>query len=137
MKDDYQDLSILLIEGNELDANLIQRLLLRMSNGSWISTHVSSLEDGIQVYQAYQMLHPDGQNFDLVILTLSLPDSQDLDIVRSFCLIYPDAKVFVFTEADKQAFKAASLHAGAQQFLIKEQVTIQQIEAMVRSTICS
>jgi DNA-binding NarL/FixJ family response regulator len=132
MKYGCQPLNILLIDGNELDSNLIQRLLLRMSQGLWISTHVSSLEDGIQVYQAYQELHPDHQSFDLVILTLSLSGLHGLDVIRQFSMIYPKAKILVLTELSQKSLKIESLALGVLQFFIKDEVSIKQIKEVLQ-----
>lgn len=132
MNHDCQPLTILLIESNELDANLIQRLLIRISQGLWVSTHVSSLEDGIQVYQAHQELHPDNQSFDLVILTLSLPGVQGLDVVRNFFAIYPTAKIVILTELAQKPLKLESLASGAVYFLIKEEISIEQLKEILQ-----
>lgn len=136
MNDDCQPLEILLIEGNELDSILIQRLLIRMSQGLWTSTHVSSLEDGIQVYQAYQELHPEAQSFGLVILTLSLPGFQGLDIIKKFLTIYPQAKILILTESAQRSLKTESLAlVGIVDFFVKEEISVNQIkEAIQKST---
>lgn len=131
MRYDFQPLDILLIEQDELDANLIQRLLIRMSQGLWTSTHVSSLEDGIQVYQAYQDLHPENRNFDLVIMTLSLPGFQGLDVIRKFSMIYPSAKILILAGSDQKSLKVESLVLGIVDFLVKEEVSIAQIKKVI------
>jgi CheY-like chemotaxis protein len=137
MKNNKQALSILLIESNQLDANLIQRLIIRISQGLWTSTHVSSLEDGVQVYQAYQDVHPKKQSFDCVILTLSLPDLKGVDVVRNFSQIYPNATIIVLTESANKPLKQDVLAMGVSQFLIKEEISINQLESALQSlTLC-
>lgn len=137
MKNNKQVLSILLIESNQLDANLIQRLIIRISQGLWTSTHVSSLEDGVQVYQAYQDVHPKKQSFDCVILTLSLPDLKGVDVVRNFSQIYPNATIIVLTESANKPLKQDVLAMGVSQFLIKEEISINQLESALQAlTLC-
>jgi CheY-like chemotaxis protein len=137
MKNNKQVLSILLIDANQLDANLIQRLIIRISQGSWTSTHVSSLEDGVQVYQAYQDVHPKKQNFDCVILTLSLPDLKGVDVVKKFSQIYPNATIIVLTESANKSLKQDVLAMGISQFLIKEEISINQLELVLQAlTLC-
>jgi DNA-binding NarL/FixJ family response regulator len=133
MKNNKQVLSILLIDANQLDANLIQRLIIRISQGLWTSTHVSSLEDGVQVYQAYQDVHPRKQSFDCVILTLSLPDLKGVDVVKKFSQIYPNATIIILTESANKSLKQDVLAMGISQFLIKEEISINQLESALQT----
>jgi DNA-binding NarL/FixJ family response regulator len=133
MKNHKQALSILLIDANQLDANLVQRLIIRISQGLWTSTHVSSLEDGVQVYQAYQDVHPERQSFDGVILTLSLPDLKGVDVVRKFSQIYPNAIIIVLTESSNKPLRQEVLAMGISQFLIKEEISINQLESAIQT----
>jgi DNA-binding response OmpR family regulator len=74
--------SVLLIEDNPGDAVLIRRLLSQDIHGQFQVRWVDSLTKGMEI------LLGEGENVDVVLLDLNLPDSQGL---RSFSRVYAEA----------------------------------------------
>ncbi|MEO8605586.1 MAG: response regulator, partial [bacterium] len=59
--------------------------------------------------------------FDLVLLDLSLPDSQGLQTVERALAAAPHLPILVLTGLEDEALGAAAVHAGAQDYIVKGQ----------------
>jgi len=60
-------------------------------------------------------------SFDLVMLDLSLPDSQGLRTVERALAAAPHLPILVLTGLEDEALGAAAVHAGAQDYIVKGQ----------------
>jgi len=59
------------------------------------------------------------QQFDVVLLDLSLPDSSGLATVQAMRTALPDTPIVVLTGQDESVLSTAALEAGAQDYLVK------------------
>lgn len=103
-------LSVLLVEDNPDDADLLQRSL-REARANISIEWVETLASGLALCGS--------QRFDLVLLDLSLPDSHGLPSVERALKQVPQLPIVVLTGLDDEDLGAAAVHAGAQDFLIK------------------
>ncbi len=106
-------ISILLIEDNRLDIELI-REMLKGTQGEVIVEVAERLSTGLE------RLAEGG--IDLVLLDLGLPDSQGLDTLMSLRAQASEIAVVVLTALDDEAAGLEALKQGAQDYLIKGQV---------------
>lgn len=107
-------ITILLVEDNPGDVRLLQELLKEVSDASFVLTSVERL-DGALAYLAKQSV-------DVVLLDLSLPDSQGLE---TFTKIHDRASatpIVVLTGLDRETLTQQVMQAGAQDYLVKGQV---------------
>lgn len=108
---------VLLVEDNPVDATLVRRTLARAENqpSSFELDHASALE------QALDWLGK--KRHDVVLLDLNLPDSNGTETVRRVREVEPDLPIVVFTVAGDSDTAVKALRAGAQDYLVKEEIT--------------
>jgi len=109
----HNKISILLIEDNPGDARLMKELLGDSPVSPFAMEWVDSLERGLARLQSSAV--------DVILLDLSLPDSQGID---TFFKIQTSAKgvaVVVLTGLYDEALAMQAVHAGAQDYLVKGQ----------------
>lgn len=110
-----QIIQVLLIEDNPGDARLLQELLLEVESVAFQLKHVDCLSDGLQCLQNH--------NFDVILLDLSLPDAHGFD---SFAKLYSSARqvpIVVITGLNDEQLAFKAVQAGAQDYLVKGQVS--------------
>ena len=112
---------VLLVEDDEGDALLVREILAETGAGVTL-VHAGSLR------QAFPLL----AGADCVVLDLGLPDSEGLDGLRKLLERSPGIAVVVLTgQADEQLGEAA-VRAGAQDYLVKGQVTGSRLDRVIR-----
>ncbi|HEY9659558.1 MAG TPA: response regulator, partial [Allocoleopsis sp.] len=108
-------IQVLLIEDNPGDARLLQELLLEVESVPFQLKHVDCLSAGLQGLQNH--------NFDVILLDLSLPDAHGFD---SFAKLYSSARqvpIVVITGLNDEQLAFKAVQAGAQDYLVKGQVS--------------
>ncbi|MDD5300121.1 MAG: response regulator [Gallionella sp.] len=123
-----QFVSILTIEDDPGDFGLIQayaRLAKLGASGSKASvTWAKTLAEGIATARSNQP--------DVVLLDLSLPDSEGLATVQAMRTALPSVPIVVLTGQDDNALANAALQAGAQDYLVKGQFDHDALGRAVR-----
>ena len=112
----------LLVEDKSQDARVIRTLVADDASIHFTWENIASLAEA----KALLRVEP----FDLVLLDLSLPDSQGLD---TFSHLYPHAiclPVVVLTSADDEWLALQALQSGAQDYFIKGEM---KSDALVRA----
>jgi signal transduction histidine kinase len=117
----------LLVEDSPSDAELFQHVFLRAASGKWNLVHVERLDEAIEVCRE--------RTFDIALLDLRLPDSDGVDTVTQFCTAIPDVPVVILTVFDDEELALQAMSQGAQDYLVKDQVTIQLLRRTIRYTI--
>ena len=102
---------ILLVEDNRGDARLLEATLRQVPALNFELSWVESLAEAARRLATGR--------FDVLLLDLSLPDSQGLDTVRTACAKAPDMPIIVFTGADDEAMGLEAVRLGAQDYVIK------------------
>jgi PAS domain S-box-containing protein len=115
---------VLLIEDNEDDAVLIRDALSRQSGDAVTMEWADRLDSGLAQLARGRM--------DAVLVDLSLPDSQGLDIVGRIRRQAYDAPVVVLTGLDDEAVAERALRHGAQDYLVKARLSGDALMRAIR-----
>ena len=107
--------SILVVEDSSSDADLLYQNFLKAGKKNWSLTIVDRLSEGIAKAQT--------NNFDLALLDLSLPDSDGIETVESFINAVPNVPAMVLTIASDEKLALTAINRGAQDYLIKGEIT--------------
>jgi PAS domain S-box-containing protein len=108
---DTDSMRILLVEDNPGDARLLEWYLSKPGTGNFQVRRTERLTDALRELAATR--------FDLVLLDLSLPDSNGLDTVRSARRAAGLTPIVVMTGLDDEETALAALRDGAQDYLVK------------------
>jgi signal transduction histidine kinase/DNA-binding response OmpR family regulator len=109
---------LLLIEDNMGDARLLQLLLEEAEFATREMIHCLNLTDGLSKYD---------DDFDVVFLDLSLPDSRGFETLERFLLKHPNANVIVMTGFSDREMGIKAVKAGAQDFLVKGDYEVDKL----------
>jgi signal transduction histidine kinase/CheY-like chemotaxis protein len=119
-----ETLKVLVVEDNPGDTDLIRLIFDGIKEPRY------SVIDVQRLAQAIQAIH--GERFDLIILDLGLPDSNGLDTLRAIIESDPLLPVVVLTGNLDEQLGLEAVQAGAQDFLIKGQISSQLLLRVVR-----
>ena len=107
-------MKLLLVEDNEVDAQMVAMVLTRSPELDVCVDHVTTLRDAIaQVYDT---------RYDAVLLDLGLPDSSGLEAVPRIKQATPTTPLVISTGHDDGDAALAAIRYGAQEYLSKEHV---------------
>jgi len=118
---------VLLVEDNRIDAQLIRRLLRRVSSSYYRITHVRTLNDAV--------LSADELAPDVILADLNLPDSRGTDTVASLQTAYPDIPLIIVSAWEDEAVSLRSVKAGAQDYLVKGHIDGANLHRVIRYAI--
>ncbi|MCL4294135.1 MAG: response regulator [Anaerolineae bacterium] len=110
-----ESIRILLIEDNPGDARLLRELMAEVEGVRFQLTHVDRLSAGLTRLAEGDM--------DVILLDLSLPDSQGPDTLTRLQDGAPGVPIVVLTGLEDESLGMALVQAGAQDYLVKGQVT--------------
>lgn len=130
---DEHSTQILLVEDNLADAELIRRLFARVGQRNWQMVHVETLAEGIEVCYEFTELMKGNRSFDVVLLDLSLPDAEGLEAIQAFQSALPEIPIVVLTGLGDEDLASQAIRAGAQNYLVKDETTIQQLMRAILS----
>jgi two-component system, cell cycle sensor histidine kinase and response regulator CckA len=117
-------ISALLVEDNPADARLM-REAVREAEATHINlTHVDTLEKALGRLS--------GEHFDVVMLDLTLPDADGIDTLLRVHNHAPSVPIVVLTGLDDEALAVRAVREGAQDYLVKGQVTSQLLVRAMR-----
>lgn len=120
-------ITILLIEDNLADADLLQEILAETDDIEWQVVHVEKLKEGLKVLKE--------NHFDVILLDLSLPDKQGLATVSITHEEVPDLPIVVLTGFNDKVTALEALRKGAQDYLTKGQIDNSQLVRTIRYAI--
>ncbi len=108
---DSQRLKILVIEDNPADVRLLQKML---ADWPFDIDSAGRLSAGIEKIEHVKV--------DLILLDLSLPDSQGIETFYQIHCHAPQIPVIVLTGLEDEAVGSEAVQVGAQDYLVKGQV---------------
>ena len=112
---DRAKLKVLLVEDNEDQAEIIEELLLATSKGQKLSlNHVETLRAAQEILAQ--------ENFAVILLDLSLPDSYGIETVSSMQQYSCNTPIVVLTAQNDEELAVQVIQAGAQDYLIKTKI---------------
>lgn len=127
-----QAIHILLVEDNPGDARLLAEILGEIPSIQFKLTQVDRLELALQYLEADST---DAENFNVIFLDLSLPDSQGLASLITLQEREPTIPIIVLTGLDDQNLAIAAMKKGAQDYLVKGEVSRDLLERSLRYSI--
>ncbi|NEZ59003.1 response regulator [Leptolyngbyaceae cyanobacterium CCMR0081] len=113
---------VLLIEDSAADARLLQEFLRETLYDEFLLTHVERLGKALQQLQ--------DNTYDVVLLDLTLPDSDGLSSLNALLHQAPSVPIVVLTNTNNPELAVEAVRQGAQDYLIKRQM---HHEVLVRS----
>jgi two-component system, cell cycle sensor histidine kinase and response regulator CckA len=120
----HETITVLLVEDNPGDARLM-REAVREAEGSHIHlVHVDTLGKALA--------RLDQDRFDVVMLDLSLPDAEGLTTLVRTHAHAPSVPIVVLTGLDDEGLAVRAVREGAQDYLVKGQVTGQLLVRAMR-----
>lgn len=120
-------IKVLLVEDNDVDAQLTQDLLSEWSIDEFRITRVKTLGEGLALLGR--------DRFDAVLLDLSLPDAFGLPTVRQVHATSPTIPVVVLSGVSDQSLALQAVQQGAQDYLVKGQGHPELLARAVRYAI--
>jgi serine phosphatase RsbU (regulator of sigma subunit) len=122
--ENVQRIKVLLVEDNPGDARLIQIMLQDAGSDLFDAETVDRLSGGLDRLR--------GGGVGLVLLDLSLPDSQGLETFARFHAEAPGIPIIVLSGLNDTTVAVQAVHEGAQDFLVKGQVDGQLLVRAMR-----
>lgn len=113
---------ILLIEDNLASARLLQEFLTQAQSQEFTLVHVTRLGEALQELNQC--------NYDVILLDLTLPDSQGLSSLPPLIDRAPSIPIVVLTNTNDEELAIEAVRQGAQDYLVKRQVNV---DVLVRS----
>jgi PAS domain S-box-containing protein len=118
---------ILLVEDNPGDARLVEILLSEVAAPRFGFTHVERLDEALQRLGE--------QEFDVILLDLSLPDSGGLETVSRTREAAPRTPLVVLSGRDDEETALRALKGGAEDYLVKGRGSGDTIARVIRYSI--
>jgi len=106
-----RSLNILLVEDDLNDVILLKAMLNRANDFSFRLKHINRL--------SAVKNHLQSSSIDVVLLDLSLPDSEGLNALITIRAQAPDVPILIVTGMEDKAMTASAMQAGAQDYLVK------------------
>ncbi len=115
MSKDQRPIHILLLEDNPGDALLVEEFLNEAFKNAKL-THVTTLESGSELLNSEQ-------EFDTILLDLSLPDSDGMNLVDRILKLSGTIPVIILTGYTNVEFSRRSLSKGISDYLLKDELS--------------
>jgi len=122
-----QSINVLLVEDEPLASEWVKENLAKSSSVRFELARVACLD------AAKQQLH--ASHFDVMLLDLSLPDSQGLASYTEVQAVTPVLPIIVLTAADNEALALQAVRAGAQDYLVKGEFDGKLLARVIRYAI--
>ncbi len=107
----HHGLTCLLIEDNESDARLVQYLLEDADGAALAFTHATTLAEALDLLAR--------ESYDVILLDLTLPDSNGLETLERIHRARADIAIVVLTGIDATDVAIGAVQRGAQDYLVK------------------
>jgi pilus assembly protein CpaE len=108
-----KSLQVLLVEDNVVAAQLVKTMLARADPS------ICDVQVAVTLMDALDLLGT--SVFDVILLDLSLPDSDGLETLTTIRVHAPHIPVLVLTGSDNEALSNSALQHGAQDYIVKGQ----------------
>lgn len=118
---------ILQIEDDLAAVYLIREFLSQDNPSEFEITHASRLSDGLAVLAVNKV--------DVILLDLNLPDSSGFNTFERVKAQSENVPIVVMSSFDEDEFAIRILHAGAQEYLVKGEITGPYLKRVIRYAI--
>ena len=116
------DVKVLLVEDDLVEARLLHEILKNFHLNKFNLVHVTRLREALK--------HLEQDAYDVILLDLTLPDSQGLDSLQKIVRFAPKLPVVVLTNTNDDQLAIEAVRQGAQDYLVKRNINV---EGLVRS----
>ena len=120
-------IKVLLIEDNDVDAQLTQDLLSEWSTEEFQVARATTLAEGLSLLSR--------ERFDAMLLDLSLPDAFGLPTVREVHASSPTIPIVVLSGVSDPSLALQAVRQGAQDYLVKGQGHSELLARAIRYAI--
>lgn len=127
MKTGATPIRTLVVEDNPTDALLLEEMLREVSGAAFDTTCVERLDQALALLAA--------AHFEVVLLDLSLPDSQGPDTLVRVRRNQPEVPIVVLTGLDDEVVGMKAVQLGAQDYLVKGRCSASLVGRSVRYAI--
>lgn len=122
-----EELSILLIEDDDIEADLIRGQIRSSCYPRAQLTHINRVQLGVD--QLAQ------QEWDVVLLDLNLPDGNGIENLKRVRAANDQVPIIILTNVDDDQVALTSVRRGAQDYLIKRTITGEVLGRSIRYSI--
>jgi PAS domain S-box-containing protein len=119
--------NLLLVEDNPLHVRLVRTMINDVWPGYENLDHVARLDLAVRRVAEHRP--------DCVLLDLVLPDADGLEAVRAMLAVAPTVPIVVLSAHDDEATAAQAVREGAQDYLVKGNVSAERLSRAVRFAI--
>lgn len=119
--------TVLLVEDNLAEARLLQEFLKGTTVGRFQLVHRKRLQEAI--------LYLEADRVDVILLDLTLPDSQGLESLDALIHQFPNLPIVVLTNTNNDELAVEAVRHGAQDYLFKRLVNQDNLVRSVRYAI--
>jgi diguanylate cyclase (GGDEF)-like protein/PAS domain S-box-containing protein len=127
MAGEARPVTVLLIEDNLEEAELIRLMLTQSKRETLEVEHVTRLQEGLKRLQ--------GEPVDVVLLDFSLPDSSGLASFEQAREVASHVPIVILTNLDDEEIALRAVREGAQDYLVKRQVDKELLLRSIRYAI--
>lgn len=124
MEYESHSIRLLHVEDNDGDAKLITLTLKKIALQTFEIQRVTTMGEALN--------HLDSNSVDVVLLDLSLPDSNGLDSVRRLRTFSPRQAIIVITGTNDESVALQAVQHGAQDYLVKDDLTTSIVSRAIR-----
>ncbi|HHP7229356.1 MAG TPA: diguanylate cyclase domain-containing protein [Xenococcaceae cyanobacterium] len=110
----FRTIRILLVEDSTTDALLLLKYFEKLETNKFDVVRAKLLSEGLNYLQQ--------EEFDLVLLDLSLPDSSGIDSIKQIQNLVTEIPIIVLTGTDREEIALQALREGAQDYIFKSQL---------------
>ncbi len=119
--------TMLIVEDDDVDAELVSRLIGRLPGPEWSVVRAKTLASAIDMLQQAQP--------SLALVDLNLPDAWHTDVVQALVETAPDCAIIVQTGSNDAGAANEMLELGAQDFLEKGSITVDTLGRSIRHSL--
>jgi signal transduction histidine kinase len=126
---------ILLIEDNLAEARLLQEFLKQAQSKQFNLNHVKRLGEALYELNHCNIGNNDLCPYDVILLDLTLPDSQGLASLPPLISRAPTVPIVVLTNTNDEELAIEAVRQGAQDYLVKRHVNTEVLTRSLRYAI--
>lgn len=116
--------SLLLLEDNEVDAELLIKMLGVPDDQVWQIIHTQRLAETLHQLRATR--------FEIALINLSLHSTDSRDAISQIATVAPDLPIVALSQDDDRALALQAMAQGAQDVLAKRSLTVEILSRSIR-----
>ena len=123
----YDELNVLLVEDDVVDAEIVQRHLRRDRDSNFLFHRAERVSEALEVLETHEI--------DVVLLDLSLPDERGLNALDCIKNAEFDVPIVILTGMNDSETERQSIRRGAQDYLMKQELSRHNLVHAIRHAI--